>query len=75
MKTWLAIKATISMDHCVSNGAEAAQFIQALPQEHTCTAPDAQSPRSVAEWECGARSGRCGKVFGRAIEITGVTNC
>ena len=57
MKTWLAMKAIISMDHRINDGAEAAQFIQALPQEHTCTAPDAQSPRSVAEWECGASVG------------------
>ena len=34
MKTWLAMKATISMDHRVSNGAEARQFMQALPQEY-----------------------------------------
>ena len=41
MKTWLAMKANVSVDHRVSDGAEAAQFMQTLPQEHTCTAPDA----------------------------------
>ena len=55
MKTWLAMKAIISMDHRINDGTEAAQLMQALRQEHTCTAPDAQSPRSVAEWECVTR--------------------
>src|SRR5215207_2581296 len=37
-------------------------FHLCLPTEHTCTAPNAQSPRSIAEWECGASVGTtCGK--------------
>ena len=35
------MKVTISVDQRFSDGTEAAQFMQALPQEHTCTAPDA----------------------------------
>ncbi|MFL7868543.1 MAG: 2-oxo acid dehydrogenase subunit E2, partial [Anaerolineales bacterium] len=44
------MKATLSVDHRVSDGAEGARFMQALPK----------------------KSGRCGEVFGRAIEAASV---